>query len=1001
MASTKDNGKTLVIVESPAKAKTINKYLGGKFVVKASMGHVRDLPPHDFGIDLGDNFRPTYEISRGRSKVVTELKKLAEKAPEVVLATDRDREGEAIAWHLVEALNLPGEKIRRVIFNEITKSAIRDAFEHPHTLDLDRVNAQQARRILDRIVGYELSPLLWSKIAKGLSAGRVQSVAVRLIVEREREIREFVPEESWKIVAYLAADPAKSTDLTKQWRKFVSPDTTQKDIQRWLSDHAGFKAELVEIGGKPFDAKDVEAAKAAAEALGFVTDEVRKQPWKDYPHLNLELVDLVGGFGGASAAKLRVSDLTTKRTQTRPPGPFTTATLQQQSSTQLRFAASRTMRVAQALYEGIDIGSEGSVGLITYMRTDSTNLSGESLTAVRDFIDRQYGANYKPEKPNFFGKRQERAQEAHEAIRPTDPTRTPESLKKHLNADQFKLYDLIWRRFVSCQMKPAEWDSTSVSVACDTKLGEAKLNGSGRKLVFDGFMKVAGVSSEDLILPELRVEQPVGVIDLAPKQHWTSPPPRYTEASLVKTLESEGIGRPSTYASIIETIVDRGYVEQEDRKFFPTSLGELVTDKLVAHFPKIMDIKFTSHMEDELDKIEESHLDWVQVLNEFYEPFSDLLKSAGAEMEKVRSQPSDYTCPECDAPMVYRWSKTGRFLSCSRYPDCKATMPVARDGSPLTPDKAASTCELCGKAMVVRQSRTGSFLGCSGYPECRNTIPCDENGVPLQMMDEEELQRPCEACGEGTMVVKWKRLSAFLGCDRHPKCKNTGKIPEGVAVRRKPAPPPEVAGVACEKCGRAMVIRVGRTGRFVACSGYPRCRTTHPEDKLEEIKAKQKAEGVEVPPLEEKPSKSKRAPATKVDVSKLGEPPKGFAWTRTGRPVVETMPEEGELKCPECKSTMELRRGRFGPFFSCTNFPKCKFVSNLRGQAKKDAEEMMPGPEKAKPIPTDLPCEECGQPMLIRESRRGKFLGCSAYPKCRATKEMTDELEAMLGVATS
>ncbi len=998
------DGKTLVIVESPAKAKTINKYLGSRFVVKASMGHVRDLPKSSFGIDLTDNFRPSYEVVHTRAKIVTELRKLAAKADEVYLATDRDREGEAIAWHLVEALNLPLDKVRRVMFNEITKSAISEAFAHPREIDIDRVNAQQARRILDRIVGYELSPLLWKKIAKGLSAGRVQSVTVRLIVDREREIRAFVPVESWKVCAYVTGNVADAAQLAPQWDEFITQQPTQKQIQEWLSERDAFRSELADVAGKPFKASNAEDAAEVVRALGYRVERIERQGWDEYAHLDLNRAQLIGGFDLDQAPPLVVSDLSTKRTTTRPPAPFTTATLQQQASTLLRFSNSRTMRIAQSLYEGIDLNGEGPIGLITYMRTDSTNLAGEALTKVRDFISREFGEKYLPEKPNFFGKRQSRAQEAHEAIRPTDPLHTPANIKKALTADQFKLYQLIWKRFVSCQMPAAQWDSTSVSLTCDTPLGPARFAGNGRKLVFDGYMKVAGVTSPDQILPALETGAPVGTLALDAKQQFTAPPPRYTEASLVKTLESEGIGRPSTYAAIIDTIQQRGYVEQEERKFWPTSLGEVVTDKLVQHFPKVLDVKFTSYMEDELDKIEEAHLDWIRVLHEFYDPFKDLLARAGDEMEATRSQPSEYECQLCEAPMVYRWGKLGRFLSCTKYPDCKGTLNVNRAGQPIIPEAGEQICELCGKPMVLRQSRNGMFLGCGGYPDCRNTVACDENGNPLKVVEEHELKRPCEACGEGTLAVKWKARRAFLGCDRYPKCKNTAQVPKDIQVKRKPAPPPEDAGLSCEKCGRAMVIRSGSRGKFLACSGFPKCRNAKPLEKLEELKAAAAAGSVGTPPettgdtssapagspARTKPNDAgKSASGRKPKTSeKLGDPPPGFAWTRTGRPVVETLPEDGDLTCPSCDGIMQMKRGRYGPFFSCGNFPRCKFVSNLRGEAKKQAEELMPAPAKPKPIPTDIPCTDCGSIMLVRQGPRGRFLGCSAYPKCKTTQEL-------------
>ncbi|QOJ15347.1 MAG: type I DNA topoisomerase [Planctomycetia bacterium] len=1029
MAKTKSGGRKLVIVESPAKAKTINKYLGDDFVVKASMGHVRDLPQRDFGINITEGFIPTYAILPSRLKVITELRKLASAADEVYLATDRDREGEAIAWHLVEALNLPEEKIRRVIFNEITRTAIAAAFDHPHQLELDRVNAQQARRILDRIVGYELSPLLWRKIAKGLSAGRVQSVAVRLIVEREREIRAFVPEESWQIVADFSADAAAAARLAPEWLAYIAKSPTQKEQLEWLREHGSFRTELAEVNGAKFAAKDSVAARAALEALGWKIEREARRPFEEYRRLNLEQVELHVAPIPGREPNCRIADLATKRTTTRPSAPFTTAALQQQASTQLRFSASRTMRVAQGLYEGVDLSGEGPIGLITYMRTDSTNLSNEAIDSARRFIRGEYGDAYLPDAPNFYGKRQARAQEAHEAIRPTDPFRTPDSLRKMLTDEQLRLYDLIWRRFIACQMPPAQWDSTSVTVEAAATGGAsrnvAKFTGSGRKLVFDGFMRVAGVTSDDALLPPLETGKPVGLLALVPRQQHTSPPSRYTEASLVKTLESEGIGRPSTYASIIDTITDRGYVELEERKFFPTALGELVTEKLVAHFPQIMDVKFTSFMEDELDKIEEAHLDWVQVLHEFYDPFHELLTRAATEMDTARAEPSDVKCPLCNAEMVYRWSKTGRFLACTAYPACKSTLNVDRDGTPVIPKVSEHACAACGKPMVVRRSKSGVFLGCTGYPDCRTTVECTEQGEPKRLVTEEELKRPCEACGEGTLVVKRKGRRAFLGCDRFPACKQIENLPDDVRLERKPTPPPEQAGINCDKCRRPMVLRSGKRGKFIACSGFPKCRNAKPIEKLEELRALAAAAGAAAgasagangdaagDALHEGESAavgsasgraSRRTAAGKsasrggaASASGAGEPPPGFAMTRTGRPVVEVMPEEGALACPECGEPMDLKRGRFGPFFSCTGFPRCKFVANLRGDAKKRAEELMPAPDRPKPEPSGVPCDECGKEMLIRAGRRGKFLGCSGYPKCKATREMPAEVGANRG----
>jgi DNA topoisomerase-1 len=989
MSKTKLNGRPLVIVESPAKAKTINRFLGSGYIVKASLGHVRDLPQREFGVDVSDNFRPTYEIVRGRARVLAELRKLASNAPCVYLATDRDREGEAIAWHLVEALQLDPAKVRRVVFNEITERAIKEAFQNPREINLDRVNAQQARRILDRIVGYELSPLLWGKVAKGLSAGRVQSVAVRLIVERERQIREFVPEESWKITADLTPAQANLESLRTQWQALADSDKGRKEVERWLQQHRCFRTELVELGGRPFKPADVEQALTAARALGYDGRQIDRRVWDEYAHLKLEQVRVSGRIDPQRVPLLTVADLKTRRTLTRPPPPFTTATLQQAAANVLRFSAARTMRTAQELYEGVELPGEGSVGLITYMRTDSTNLAAEAVEAVRAYLREHYGSQYVPERPVTYASRQARAQEAHEAIRPTDLRYTPERVKEALSSDQFKLYELIWNRFLACQMPPAEWEATTVTVTCSTALGEARFVGTGRRLLFDGFMRVAGVTSEDQLLPAVQIGQVVTLVGLLPRQVFSSPPPRYTEASLVKALESEGIGRPSTYATIIETIQERGYVEQIDRKFYPTVLGELVTDKLIAHFPQVMDVKFTSFMEDELDKIEEAQRDWVAVLREFYDPFQELLRKAENEMKPARSLKSPYTCPQCGSPMVYRWSKAGRFLACSSYPRCRGTLSVDREGRPLVQPAEPPACERCGRPMVLRQSRSGPFLGCSGYPECRNTVPCDDRGQPLRLVTEAELQRPCEVCGSGTMVVKRKGRRAFLGCNRFPECDNTAPLPPGVRLERKPAPPPEPAGITCDQCGRPMVIRKGRRGTFIACSGYPRCRNTKPAERLEELRA---AEPQPIPAeseeLKDPPHEGEAAPHPQ-----FGPPPPGFAWTRTGKPVVDVLPAAGKLRCPQCGGLMGLKRGRFGPFLSCENFPRCRFVANLRGQAREQAEQMLPKPARTEPIPTDIPCQECGSPMLVRKGRRGRFLGCSNYPRCKATRPLPPDFK--------
>jgi len=991
--------KSLVIVESPAKAKTINRYLGPGYDVVACMGHVRDLPPNELGIDIDHGFEPVYQTLPEKQRVVSSLRRAAAKTTTVYLATDLDREGEAIAWHLLSALSLDPARTKRVVFNEITKNAIQAAFSTAHALDMDKVNAQQARRLLDRIVGYQLSPLLQSKLAKGLSAGRVQSVAVRLIVEREQAIRAFVPEESWRIFGCFATDVSKASDHARSWRKFLASaeenESTRGARERnsWLSKHACLYAELIKVDGRNFDARSVDDARKIAEAVGFAVEHVSECVWDAYADKGLKQIKLQGVLEAANAPAFAVKDVQTRRVTSKPSPPFTTAALQQAASSELGFAPARTMRVAQQLYEGVDLGgADGQVGLITYMRTDSTNLSAESITAVRDLIQREYGDKYLPSTPNVFGKAK-RAQEAHEAIRPSDAARYPEALRGHLTAEQGKLYGLIWRRFVACQMTPAKWDNTTILIAADTPKGEVVFRSTGRRLAFDGFQRVQGASNgADVVLPDIEPGCEVAPLDIAPQQQYTSPPPRYSEASLVKKLESEGIGRPSTYAAIIQTVQDRDYVKLVDKRLQPTPRGEMVTEKLVEHFPRIMDLKFTSHMEEELDKIEEAHLDWVQVLNEFYIPFKQSLDKAQTEMQRTRAVPSEYDCPECGKTMVYRIGKNGRFLSCSGYPKCRVAMNIDDDGKPVPEKVSGEPCRECGKPMVLRRSRLGPFLGCTGYPDCDYTLPSDDDGVPLEKVEAENIRETCDACGSA-MAVKFSRGKAFLGCTGYPKCKTTKPMPPGVYVEK---PKPADAGAGCDKCGRAMVIRTGRRGPFLSCSGFPRCRNAMPIEKLDHLRALAEAGQIPDAPVETNNGKSSRRGAAgvprdengKVDIAALGPPPPGFAWTRTGRPVVEIWPEDDHLTCPDCGGDAVVKTGRFGPYFGCTKYPKCSFASNLRGEAKKRAEKEVPGAARPKPIPTDVACEECGEPMVIRKGRSGDFLGCSKYPKCKFSQPL-------------
>jgi DNA topoisomerase-1 len=764
--------KSLVIVESPAKAKTINKYLGSTFEVKASMGHVRDLPSKGINIDIENGFEPTYEITPGRKRTVAALKASAKDCGNVYLATDLDREGEAIAWHLKECLNLKDENTYRVVFNAITKNDIQKAFANPGKIDMQRVMAQQARRVLDRIVGYQISPLLWKKVARGLSAGRVQSVAVKIIVEREREIRAFVPEEYWLIPAVFTPD--LKTDLAPAWEQFnqsakdKEKGRTLLEQNQWLADHNAFKADLVNINGQKFHAGNQQQAH----------DTLARLKKADYT----------------------VTDIATRRIQSRPAPPFITSTLQQAGANRLGFAAKRTMMIAQQLYEGIDLGSMGALGLITYMRTDSTNIAREALDATRHFIQTHYGSDYLPEKPNYYASGKG-AQEAHEAIRPTDPDLTPDEIRQFLSDEQYKLYDLIWRRFVSCQMAAAQWDTTRIDLTGLCENFNCQYRATGRVLVFDGFTKVwITYSGDEPNLPAVQINQPLQSVSIEAIQHFTKPPARYTEASLVKALEKEGIGRPSTYASIISTIQERKYVEQIDKKFHATDVGEVVTDKLNDYFPQVMDIAFTRHMEEQLDKIEEQHLNWVSVLNEFYGPFTESLKKAGEEMghAKAETQPSEYTCPECGKPMVYRFGKNGRFLSCSAYPECKFASPCDKEGKLIQEQVTEHLCPNCSKPMVQKRGRFGPFLGCSNYPECKTIMRLDKQGNPVP-----------------------------------------------------PKPPAEPSGVKCYKCKTGeLVIRQSKRGPFLGCNKFPRCRTIVSMKKLDELK-KLQAEGKWPPATEE------------------------------------------------------------------------------------------------------------------------------------------------------
>ncbi len=653
---------TLVIVESPAKARTISKFLGRGYTVKASIGHVRDLPKSQFGVDVENNFEPRYITIRGKGKILNELRESAKKADRVLLATDPDREGEAISWHLVEALKLSPAHAQRIQFHEITAEAVKAALKSPRPIDRHLVDAYQARRVLDRIVGYKLSPLLWNKVKAGLSAGRVQSVAVRLITDREREIEEFVPEEYWTVTGTFAKAPGANGRAG-----------------------AAFSAKLWGRGQEKLDLPDEETTRRILAEL--------------------------------ENARCVIKSIKRGERRRRPAPPFTTSTLQQEASRKLRFSARKTMNVAQQLYEGLSLGSEGTVGLITYMRTDSTNVAESAQKEAQRVIDQKYGAKFRPAQPPTYRSRAG-AQEAHEAIRPTSVKREPDKVRPYLTRDQYRLYKLIWERFVASQMAPAVFDTLTVDIAA----GDYVFRATGSTLTFEGFMKVYMEGTDEDVqddeeqrLPaDLEEGQLLHCLGLEPKQHFTQPPPRYTEATLVKALEEKGIGRPSTYAQILDTIVRRGYVELKDRRFHPTELGTVVVDLLKEHFPQVIDVEFTARMEAHLDRIEEGDADWVDVIQKFYGPFEEALARAQKEMKavEIEDEVTDELCPNCGRNLVVKWGRFGKFLACPGYPECKFTKPILNE--------IGVACPRCGEGQIVeRRTRRGRvFYGCSRYPEC-------------------------------------------------------------------------------------------------------------------------------------------------------------------------------------------------------------------------------------------------------------------------------------------
>jgi DNA topoisomerase I len=761
-------GDKLVIVESPAKAKTIQKYLGRGFRVTSSMGHVRDLPKNGLAIDLDNNFSPSYEVTK--QKVVSDLRQAVRGADEVYLATDPDREGEAIAWHITQAIDVKRKSVHRVVFQEITRNAVQQAIQNPRKIDTNLVEAQQARRVLDRLVGYQLSPLLWDKVKRGLSAGRVQSVAVRLIAEREAEIEAFKAVEYWTIEADLAKQDQGTSGQADKGKP-------------------AFRATLIERGGKKLDKFAVEN-KDQADAI---------------------VADLDG-------ANYQVQKVTRKDKRRSAAPPFTTSTLQQEAARKLGFSAKKTMTLAQRLYEGIDVGGdEGTVGLITYMRTDSTNVAAEAQQEARKVIERLYGSDYVPEKPPFYRTKAKGAQEAHEAIRPTSSARQPNGLASVLERDLLRLYDLIWKRFLASQMAAAVFDSTTVDIDAwtigdrrpttdDRSAGGRSSVGSGQSsstapyvfratgsvLKFPGFLAVYNVSLDEgeededseKRLPPLIEGEGLDLLALLPFQHFTEPPPRYTEASLVKEMERLGIGRPSTYASIISTIQDREYVELSEKKLLPTTLGRVVTDLLKEHFGSIVDYDFTSQMEQQLDDIADGSKQWVPVLHAFYGPFQQTLGEAQVRMRNIKREEivTDILCPKCNENyLAIKFGRNGEFLACTGYnkevgEKCDFTSDFHRDGEgrivldkAATPEMSDVMCNVCGKPMVIKKSRFGPFLGCSGYPECSNTRRIGKDGKPAPLPEPTDVA--CPKCKQGELLKRRGKFGRpFYGCSRYPKC---------------------------------------------------------------------------------------------------------------------------------------------------------------------------------------------------------------------------------------
>lgn len=759
----------LVIVESPAKAKTIGKYLGSGFEVDASGGHVNDLPQKSLGVDVRDRYKPTYVVTPGKEQTIKRLGSKIRKADEVYLATDPDREGEAISWHLQQVLGLDPNEENRIVFNEITKKAVQEAIAHPRKLDMDLVNAQQARRVLDRLVGYKLSPVLCKKIKPNLSGGRVQSAALKIIVDREKEIRAFKPEEYWTVDAFL---------YKKGYEDII------------------FKASLFEKNGRKFKIKN-------GDECGKVLSELNGNSFS-------------------------VKSVKRAKAYSSPHPPFTTSTLQQDAGSKLNLSSKVTMQIAQQLYEGLDIPGEGHIALVTYIRTDSVRISDDAKKAAREYISGKYGEEYVPKTYNSYKSKKD-AQDAHEAIRPVNLEITPASLEGRVTRDQLRVYRLIYDRFLASQSTKAEYDTLTVVSDC----AGYGFKSTGKTLIFDGYLRIYGEDKpekkdngegegENLRIPPLSEGDPLEKQSIKEEQKFTKPPQRFTESTLVKTMEENGIGRPSTYSTILNTLYGRKYAELDKKSIVPTDLGITVTDYLDKYFRDIVDAEFTAQMESKLDEVEEKGADWVAVVDDFYKPFIKEVNSAVKTGEKVVIEPelTDEICEKCGSRMCIKEGRYGKYLACTNYPECSNIRSLKKKEEPVMTDEI---CEKCGKPMVERTGKYGKFLSCSGYPECKNIRSLKEKEEPVVT------DILCEKCGK-PMVERNGRYGKYLACSGYPECRNIKSLKEKAE--------PVVTDILCEKCGKPMVEKIGRYGKYLACSGYPECRNIMSLKDAEKLKEK-------------------------------------------------------------------------------------------------------------------------------------------------------------------